>query len=262
MSDWDADSADEKPTTAAAAPKAAYTPAPTNAFRRNFDDEEEDDVKDDWDDDDEDEDAKKKAAAPASNAAPSRKRGTVKQKIAEREAEERRQAEQGDDSDEEAEDDDYDPTARRKQEREAQIRADVENAAALLGTSRIAADDALSKLRTANPATKEEWEAFATEVYNELLKRQSARPGFDKHFVPQITRLVYGTLRDVEIRKGSTKLRELAEEKTKAEKEAKKNPTGKKTKPKAVGTSSAKNVMDLKAYGDEALDDGDDLDFM
>ncbi|KAK0528305.1 Translation initiation factor 3 subunit J component [Tilletia horrida] len=263
MSDWDADSADEK-AAAAAPPKPAYTPAATSSFRRNFDDEEEDDVKDDWDDDDDEDDDKKKqaAAASASSSAPGKKRLTVKQKIAEKEAEERRRAELGEDDEEEEDDDDEDPAARRKRDREAQIRADVENAANLLGTSRISADDALAKLRSANPVSKEDWEAYANNVFNELLKRQSSRPGYDKHFAPFVTKLVYAPLRDVEIRKGSTKLRELAEEKTKAEKEAKKNPGGKKTKPKSIGTSSAKNTMDLSAYGDEALDDGDDLDFM
>lgn len=59
-------------------------------------------------------------------------------------------------------------------------------------------------------------------------------------------------------------LKTYAEEKVKAEKEAKKS-GGQKTKvasakPKTVGTSSAKNVIDTRAYGDEALDD--DLDFM
>lgn len=59
-------------------------------------------------------------------------------------------------------------------------------------------------------------------------------------------------------------LKTYAEEKVKAEKEAKKT-GGQKvnkaaSKPKTVGTASAKNVIDTKAYGDEALDD--DLDFM
>ncbi|KAK0549111.1 Translation initiation factor 3 subunit J component [Tilletia horrida] len=265
MSDWDADSADEKAAPAKATP--SYTPAASAApaFRRNFDDEEEDDVKDDWDDDEEEEEeAKKKAAAAAAaSSAPSKKRGTVKQKIAEKEAEERRRAELGLDDDEEEEEDEDDPAARRKREREAQIRADVDNAASLLGTSRISAsDDPLVKLRSANPVSKEDWESYANSLFTELLKKQSTRPGFDKFFAHSLTKLVYQPLRDVEIRKGSTKLRELAEEKVKAEKEAKKNPGGKKPKPKTIGTSSAKNVMDLSSYGNEALDDGDDLDFM
>lgn len=71
-------------------------------------------------------------------------------------------------------------------------------------------------------------------------------------------------MRDVDIRKSSTMLKAYAEEKVKAEKEAKKTggqkvPVG-KAKPKTVGTASAKNVIDTNAYGDEALDD--DLDFM
>jgi translation initiation factor 3 subunit J len=73
----------------------------------------------------------------------------------------------------------------------------------------------------------------------------------------------------------SASVKTWAEEKTKADKEAKKSggranlavaaATGGATgaaKPKTVGTASAKNTYDLGAYGDEVLDDGDDLDFM
>ncbi len=82
--------------------------------------------------------------------------------------------------------------------------------------------------------------------------------------MPHFYRLIASQLRDVDIRKASTMLKTYAEEKVKAEKEAKKS-GGQKAKtsaakPKAVGTASAKNVIDTRAYGDEALDD--DLDFM
>ncbi|PWY99172.1 translation initiation factor eIF3 subunit [Testicularia cyperi] len=122
-------------------------------------------------------------------------------------------------------------------------------------------DDALSALRSMNPSSKEDWESFSTALYTELIKKQSSKPGYEKHFVPHFLKLVCSNIRDVEVRKASTMLKTYAEEKTKAEKEAKKTGGQKKVaKPKTVGTASAKNVIDTKAYGDEALDD--DLDFM
>lgn len=62
----------------------------------------------------------------------------MKQKIAEKEEEERLRREQGLDSEEEGEEDwDADPIAKRRMEREAQLKSDVENAANLLGTSKL-----------------------------------------------------------------------------------------------------------------------------
>ncbi|EST09260.1 Eukaryotic translation initiation factor 3 subunit J [Kalmanozyma brasiliensis GHG001] len=251
MSDWEND---DEPQQVAPPPKLSA------AGRKKFDDEDvEDEVKDDWEEDDSEPEAPKTAAV-----LPPRKKKSVKQKIAEKEEEERVRREQGlDESDESGEEWDADPIAKRRMEREAQLKSDVENAANLLGTAKIG-DDALSALRTANPSSKEDWESFSTSLFTELLKSQSTKPGFDKHFVPHIYRLIASTLRDVDIRKNSTMLKTYAEEKVKAEKEAKKL-GGQKVKvaaakPKAVGTSSAKNVIDTRAYGDEALDD--DLDFM
>lgn len=148
-------------------------------------------------------------------------------------------------------------------EREAQLKSDVENAANLLGTAKLTSDS-LSSLSSANPSSKEDWEAFADALYAELIKKHTAKPGFDKHFVPHFYKNIAASLRDVDIRKASTMLKTFAEEKVKAEKEAKKSGGQKAkvgaSKPKTVGTASAKNVIDTRVYGDEALDD--DLDFM
>lgn len=104
-------------------------------------------------------------------------------------------------------------------------------------------DDPLAKLKNACPASKEDWEAFSNQLFSEILKKQSTRPGYDKNFVPHFTRLVCSGIRDVDIRKTATKLRELAEEKVREEKEAKKGGGVKKAaKPKTVGTASAKNT--------------------
>ena len=110
--------------------------------------------------------------------------------------------------------------------------------------------DGLSKLKCANPSSKEEGESFSDLLYTELIKKQSSKPGFEKHFVPHFFRNAASTLRDVDIRKTSALLKTYAEEKVKAEKEAKKSGGQKKiasAKPKAVGTASAKNVIDTRA---------------
>ncbi len=96
-----------------------------------------------------------------------------------------------------------------------------------------------------NPSSKEDWESFADLIYAELIKKQSSKPGFEKHFVSHMYKNIASTLRDVDIRKSSTMLKAYAEDKVKAEKEAKKSGGQKKVaaaKPKTVGTASAKNV--------------------
>lgn len=108
-------------------------------------------------------------------------------------------------------------------------------------------DDSTSSLRNAKPANKEDWESFASELYTTLIRKQASRPGFDKHFVPALCGLLASEgLRDVDMRKLSTRWKELADEKVKNDKEAKrlggKKPVAATAKPKSVGTSSAKNV--------------------
>ncbi|WFD25775.1 Translation initiation factor 3 subunit J component [Malassezia nana] len=246
MSDWENDDVGPAPV-----------PLPG---RRRFEDEdvEEDDIKDDWEEEDEPE--PKPAPAPEP-----KKRLSVKQKIAEKEAQRQKESNNDfDDWDLEGEEEDEDE--RRRQEKEAQMRSDLDNAAALLGASSLekGAAGAPASLLEAKPTNKEEWEAFAAELYQTVVQPQANRPGFDKYFFPRLlTLLTTHGLRDVDMRKGATKLRELAEAKVRADKEAKKTGGNVKrpaAKPKQVGTSSAKNTIDLKAYGDEALDD--DLEFM
>lgn len=253
--------------------KTAPPPAAPAYGRKRFDDEDvEDDVKDDWDDDEEE-----PAKPDVSNLQPIKKKSTIKQKIKEREEREKQRAEMGSDSEE---DEEEDPIERKRREKEAQIKADVENAANLLGTSKIAADEGVSALQSAKPSSKEDWEKFSEDIYRTLIKSHSTKPGFDKNFVPHFTKLLSTNLRDVDCRKLSTEWKKIADEKTKEEREKKLGGGKKKAeKPKTVGTASAKNVYDTKACeyfffvdnikdahdltdGDEALDDGDDLDFM
>ncbi|CAO1631948.1 unnamed protein product [Parajaminaea phylloscopi] len=311
MSDWDADSADEA-TKVVRQPAARLASATVPAGRRRFDDEdEEEEVKDDWGASSDDEADKKPAAAGGSAAtAPAKKKMSFKQKIAQKEAEERRRAElglaHGQDKDE-VDVLEFDPIAARRAARAAQIKADVNNAADLLGVTDLGDDDdddynetyraadksssgskaaaaggaSLPAWASANtPKNKAEWDSLAASLYAQTLKQHAAKDpqGFAKHFVPALTKQILAPLRDVDVRKLSTSVKGWADEKTAAEQAARRaggqRPAAAATsaataaggKPKTVGTSSAKNNVDLKSYGHEALDDADayddDLDFM
>lgn len=238
---------------------AVKAAAPTYG-RKKFDDEDvEDDIKDDWDAEDEEPEK-----PDVTLLQPIKKKSTVKQKIREREERERERAALGLSSEDE-EDDEEDPLERRRREKEAQIKADVDNAANLLGTSKIGADDEVlsAALKPKKLSTKEEWEQFSEAVYQKIIKEHAGKAGYEKNFVPHFCKLLAEQMRDVDCRKQSLQWKNVADEKTKAEKE-KKAGGGRKVapKPKTVGTASAKNTVDLRAYGNEALDDGDDLDFM
>ena len=87
-------------------------------------------MKDDWEEEDEE---PKPAPAPAPEP---KKRMSVKQKIAEKEA--MRQNDTGNDFDDwDLEESQVDETEQRRKEKEAQMRSDLDNAAALLGSASI-----------------------------------------------------------------------------------------------------------------------------
>ena len=87
-------------------------------------------MKDDWEEEDEE---PKPAPAPAPEP---KKRMSVKRKIAEKEA--MRQNDTGNDFDDwDLEESQVDETEQRRKEKEAQMRSDLDNAAALLGSASI-----------------------------------------------------------------------------------------------------------------------------
>lgn len=149
-----------------------------------------------------------------------------------------------------------DEAERRRREREAEMKSDLDNAAALLGGTNLsepkedtkpAVPVPTSGLASAQPSSKAEWEKYADDVYEGFIKPKAGRAGFDKNFFPHFLALLTSNgLRDVDMRKGSTKLREYAEAKVKADQELKRTGGNAKrpvaNKPKQVGTSSAKNT--------------------
>lgn len=256
----DASSGDEASRPSGSATTAAASkPAPAFAGatgRRRFDDEDvEEDVKDDWGASSEEDEAPK---AKGTGAALPKKKLTFKQKIAEKEAEERRRMELGLAHGQDKDDVDvleYDPIAARRAEKAAQIRADVGNAADLLGTTGISdgEDDDFSEIpkdksvgkgasnsragaaaasssssslpawaTQPTPKTKTEWEQLSQSLYSSVLKTHAAKDpgGFGKHLVPHLTKLLTNEMRDVDTRKLSVTVKGWADEKTAAEQAA------------------------------------------
>lgn len=180
---------------------------------------------------------------------------SFKQKIAEKEAAERRRMELGLAHGQDKEEIDvleFDPIAARRAERAAQIRADVGNAADLLGVADIGDDEDFDDLpkapaakkaaasgsassssaaplpawaTAATPRTKAEWETLAASLYAQTLKPHATKDsgGFAKHFVPALTKHLTASMRDVDVRKLSTSVKGWAEEKTAAEQAAKRS---------------------------------------
>ena len=114
-------------------------------------------MKDDWEEEDEE---PKPAPAPAPEP---KKRMSVKQKIAEKEA--MRQNDTGNDFDDwDLEESQVDETEQRRKEKEAQMRSDLDNAAALLGSASIDENregknttESSGTLASAKPSSKEDW---------------------------------------------------------------------------------------------------------
>lgn len=155
------------------------------------------------------------------------------------------------------EEEDEDPVEKKKQDKEMQLQSDLDNAAALLGQTSVkdsAPESGLDALTGAKPATKGDWEKLAQDVYTKVIAGYAGRPGYDKFFGPALMMLLADKMRDTDMRLTATKLRDAAEKKARAEKEAKKAggaaaAAAKKPKPKNLSTASAKDGIDITNCG-------------
>ncbi|KAK4053709.1 40S ribosomal protein S27 [Microbotryomycetes sp. JL201] len=243
MSDWDA--SDNEETAAPSAPKVAVA-----AKKGKFADEDasDDDVKDDWDASDEE-----APAAPKSNAPPPpvRQKGITKQKIAEKEAAERARQEAA--AQRAAEDD---PALRRAREREAQLSADMDNAAALFGQTSVSNgsnDDILSRA----PKTEAEFKQLAEDIAEALKKHEKSR--HYAKFTEELARAVCLPLKDVDVRKSASALTALANEKQRESKAGGKKTKGSNKPALGAGKSMGQGRADLATY-EEVLDDSGEYD--
>jgi len=257
MSDWEGSSdsgasAAKKPTKAASAPAKKPTVVKS---KWDGEDKEEDAPVSDWEESSEEESSEEEVRAPI---APPRKKGTLKAKLAEKEAQKALKSDSDDDDDsDEASDSDavLDPREKARLDKERELKADLNNAADLLGGAALGGTSSeLDSLISFQPRTKEDFQKLSDRIIEFIIKRHHNKPLYSL-FIEHHARALAMPLKDVEVRKVASGLTTLANEK---QKEQRDKASGKK-KPKGAskpGLASAKpsSKLDTRVY-DEALDD-------
>ncbi|CAG8457719.1 9804_t:CDS:2 [Paraglomus occultum] len=223
--------------------------------RKEWDDEDvdEDQIKDSWEDSEEEENKVENKVE--NKEAPPRKKVPLAQRIAEREAKRREEAEaklaklkllQ--------EEEDEDPIKRKERLRELEIRSDMENVKTMLGDTVSVGIDSQSKLDSINPRTKEEFDEFSKLLVEKIRKHESkaAYPAFIQSFIRELCL----PLKDGDVKKISTTLNTLANEKIRAARE-KDKPQKKKGKAKptlAGGKDDAFDTTNYSKFDDDEFD--------
>ncbi|KAF8554576.1 translation initiation factor eIF3 subunit [Imleria badia] len=245
MSDWEG--SDDVPPTSTA-------PQPVKPVKSKWggEDEDESTPASDWEESSEEEAETKPAAAPV---APPKKKGTIKAKLAEKEA--AKAARAAHDADVQYDEDAVlDPREKARRDKEREISADLENAATLFGAATLEGSSSkeLDTLLSADPRTKEDFQALSAQIIDLVIKRHQNKPLYPS-FVEYHVRQLAEPLRDVEVRKAATALTTLANEK---QREQRDKAAGKK-KPKSaarptLGAAKVSSKLDTEVY-EEALDD-------
>ncbi|KAI9883707.1 MAG: hypothetical protein M1823_004539 [Watsoniomyces obsoletus] len=252
--------------------------------RTKFDDEEENgDVAESWDaEDDSEEEAEKakqaatrKAKADAEAAAAKKSR---LERVAQHQAARKAAKEAEDDEDDETSSEEEDETERKKRLAKTEKDADLDHAADLFGEIGIsnkrsaapktviitkdAKDDTekaldLATLPIFKAKTKEEFEKM-NQVLAPLISGNSRNPQYALSFLPEFFKSLSKDLNSGDIKKLSTTLGLLSNEKMREEKAAEKG--GKKSKAAKTKTSlvagrDTVNKADLTAYDDDGLDE-------
>ncbi|OZJ06817.1 hypothetical protein BZG36_00120 [Bifiguratus adelaidae] len=241
MSDWDNDS-DE-------APEPIVAPIPS---RKKWEDEDkEEKVQGDWDASSDEEEPAKEAAAP-----PPKKKVPLAQKIAERKAEEerkreaaaKRRQELGDSNDE-------DEIMRKERLHQLEVDADLENTSALFADVNLM--DNSQSIEAMEPKTRAEFDQFREKLTEAILKHQKSREY--TNFVDALVRDISVPLRDVDVRKVSSTLSALANEKQRAAREALKPKKKGASKPSLAGGASKSSAREETASFSRLDDDYDDF---
>ncbi|KAF8928728.1 Translation initiation factor 3 subunit J component [Dissophora ornata] len=256
MSDWENDDVIEAPVIPA---------------KKQWDDEdvEDNDIKEDWDASSESE-SEEEVKAPVVKPA----KITLTERIAQRnaEAELKKQAaleKRALVPENETEEEKFE---RRQREKNAIIESDIANAADLFSGVRVTDGvvAAASKLETMKPKTKDQFTEFATELVTLIQKheaspvyrmRRAVRPitqqGLYASFLEGLFRELAQGCRDVDVRKFSSTLTTLANEKQKAAKDAVKNKKKGSSKPSLVA-AKVNTTVDTKDYSND-YDEFDDF---
>jgi translation initiation factor 3 subunit J len=245
-----------KPTRVA---QAKTTPAPPPVVKKpavarskwDGEDEDEDTPVSDWEEPSEEE-SEEETPAPV---APPKKKGTLKAKLAEKEAQKALKSDSDDDDSDYDSDAVLDPREKARQDKERELKADLNNAADLLGGAALGGTSSeLDSLISFQPRTKDDFQKLSDRIIEFIMKRHQDKPLYPI-FIEHHARALATPLKDVEVRKVASGLTTLANEK---QKEQRDKASGKK-KPKAAsrpGLSGTKpsSKLDTRVY-DEALDD-------
>ncbi|KAJ1662189.1 Translation initiation factor 3 subunit J component, partial [Coemansia sp. RSA 25] len=225
-----------------------------------WDDEESDsdDIPDEWDASEAEESEDDKAAAkstPVAAVAKPAKKKTPEERWAERQAERQAAKAQiraaGGFDESESEDDGM---SRKQRERQLELEAEASNIADLFAGVTVKDAKAKDVLTALQPKTEAEFDELQTALVERIQKSQSHR--LYVQFLEKLFRELSLPLKDVDVRKFSSTLTTLANEKQRIARDAtkKKKPTTKK--PTLVTAPKAK--MDMNDYSN----DYDDDDFM
>ncbi|PPQ67964.1 hypothetical protein CVT24_003157 [Panaeolus cyanescens] len=250
MSDWEeSDSEPEvkgKPTKVEATKPVAPPPIKRPAGKKW---EGCVDLQSDWEESSE-ESSEEEVAAPV---APPKKKGTLKAKLAEKEAAKAAKKDESDDYDSDAV---LDPREKARRDRERELKADLSNAADLLGAAALGGTSSseLDSLISFQPRTKEDFQTLSDRIVEFIIKKHQSKPLYAS-FVEYHARAIAQPLKDVEVRKAASGLTTLANEKQKEQRD--KTSGKKKTKgtvKPALGSSKVSSKLDTGVY-EEALDD-------
>ncbi|CAG8565035.1 14164_t:CDS:10 [Ambispora leptoticha] len=211
--DWEDQSSDELPVPLA---------LPTT---RKWDDEDKDDgqIKEAWD---ESEEEQEKKVETKTQAEPAKKKSPLSQKIAEREA--RNKENDKLKKQQKQYEEEEDPVQKKNLLRQLQVDADLENTANAFGVDledlrgqlTYYQKDTFVTLDTIDPKNKEEFEEFSQLLIARIRKHE--KQGYYPTFLINLFRELCFPLKDIDVRKASSTLAALANEKAKALKESNK----------------------------------------
>jgi translation initiation factor 3 subunit J len=182
----------------------------------------------DWEESSEEEDSEEEEDKPAP-VAPPKKKGTLKAKLAEKEA--AKAAKNSDDEDLYDSDDVLDPREKARRDRDRELKADLNNAADLLGSAALGGTSSkeLDWLLSFQPRTKDDFITLSNRIIEVVIAKHQSKPLYPS-FVEAHCKALALPLKDVEVRKAASGLTTLANEK---QKEQRDKTAGKKAKTKA-----------------------------
>ncbi|CAO3685859.1 unnamed protein product [Umbelopsis ramanniana] len=142
---------------------------------------------------------------------------------------------------------------RKEREKRLQIESDIQNASDLF--SGVAVDDGSEPIEKMKPVTKEQFEAYQKRLVETITVHQKS--GQYKVFLENLIRELCLPIKDLEVRKISSTLTALANEKQRQQREAAKPKKKGKEKPTLQGNQKTAGRPDTAAY--DNFDDFDDF---